>query len=236
MASNKASKYVSQQAKARRDLIRIKNERYVGKENPKTKKEELTTFGKIENFFHYYKIAIIAVIIVCITVVFAISEFTKKINYDMNVVIYTYNYFSDEQADKLEKYLEKYVGDVNGDGKVQVQAINCSYNKSSDDLEKMNNVMQKLAAELSAGDKSILFLTDAESFEELNGRTTPALFENEPIALGEEFYKETNLKDTPNLSEGLLLNYRRVKGTIIQKSDDSQECYKEAKKVIEKLK
>lgn len=236
MTSKKGSNYVSQQAKERRDLVRIKNERYAGKENPRTKKEDLTTFGKIENFLHYNKIAIIAVILVCAIAIFAISDFTNKVDYDMKVVIYTYNHFSNEQAEEVGKYFEKYVSDVNGDGKVTVQAVNCSYNKGGDDIEYMNYSLQKLAAELSTGDKSILYIVDIESFEELNGRTTPALFENESIVLGEEFYKETKLKDTPNLSEGLFLNYRRVIGTVLEKESDAKDCYKEAKKVIEKLK
>lgn len=239
MATPKKNKFISQQNKARKELLMVKKQGYVGKENPRTKKEELTTSGKIGNFLHYNKVVIGFIIFALIAAIVSVLEFTKKVDYDINVVIYTYNTVSDDQSQKIEKYFEKYVTDINGDGKVRVQAVNCSYNKGGDDIEYMNYSLQKLAAQLSGGDKSILFITDVESYEELNNRTDIPLFDCEAVALKEEFYKETSIEYEGNiitLPEGLGVCYRRVKGTILEKEDVSHECYKEAKKVIERLK
>lgn len=240
MASKNKKSIVAEQNKARKELLLIKAAQNNGVQEP-VKREEVPLTGtqKAENFWYYNKKLIAIMLLIIAGIIFIIAECSSNPDYDFKVVVYTNNIISDGQAAKIGEYFSKYAKDINGDGEVLVDVLNLSIDKSQSDNEYEYNIQQKLVSELSTGDKSLLYITDADSIEVLNEMSDVAILDGEPYVFGEEFYKQTTYTEdgvTLTLPEGFQLSCRRLKGTVLEKYDTAQEVYTESQRILEEIK
>ena len=94
----------------------------------------------------------------------------------------------------------------------------------------------KVQALLAADKQALLFITDDESFEFLNGvdKENP-LFVGEGVLLPEYIYEEVKEKTSYDLPEGLKLCYRRVSDTTLEKEKNVKKYFEQAKAIIEAI-
>ena len=171
-------------------------------------------------------------------IVFMCVECAKKEKYDIEAVAFTYSYIADDQLKILAEEMEKYCEDIDGDGKANVMPINCTYAKnSSAGATTQYTASTKVQALLAADKQALVFITDKESYEFLNGvdEENP-IFVGEPIEVSEELYKKVKDKTGYDLPEGLLISYRRVSGTTLEKEKKVADYYEQAKSIVQGLK
>ena len=87
----------------------------------------------------------------------------------------------------MEKYFEKYGKDINGDGEVNINIINCSYTNSSAALNIKTTYETRLQATVTAEANALLFITDDESYKHFTDVFGDKFFDGEPVLLSEEF-------------------------------------------------
>ena len=107
---------------------------------PKTPKE------KWDNFWFQYKWYVVAITAVTVVLAVLITQCATRTKYDMEVVYFTYTAALDEQTNAVAKYIAGYAEDVNGDGEINIQVVNCSFNGKSGDTQYRYTMMTKLQA------------------------------------------------------------------------------------------
>ena len=143
----------------------------------------------------------------------------------------------DQQADKIADYIEKYAEDMNGDGEVNVQILNCSFTDSASNTQYRYTMMTKLQSTIAADRNAMLYITDEDAYEYLDQISDGESFlEDEPYKLGSDFYEATADDEWGELPEGLTISCRRVSGTTLDKSDEAKENYDAAQDILEKIK
>ena len=105
---------------------------------PKTRKE------KLSNFWFHYKFHLIASVFTAIVLAVLITQCATRPQYDSEIVYFTYTPVLDEQLNKVSDYFEQYATDLNGDGEVKVQVINCSVSGMNQNTQYRNVQLQKL--------------------------------------------------------------------------------------------
>ena len=117
---------------------------------------------KWSNFWYYHKWHVIVLAIAAALAAYVAHDaFRPRPDYEIGLI--TSSSYPDEAVSLLEDEIEKYGEDLNGDGRVLVQ-INTYPFVPGDTSQLATASTVKLQADLSAGE-SMLFLTDAESFE-----------------------------------------------------------------------
>ncbi|HHW45813.1 MAG TPA: hypothetical protein GXX17_02750 [Clostridiales bacterium] len=145
-----------------------------------------------ENYWYYYKVHTIVFGFVILVMAIMISQCAKKVEPDCKVVLFTHKNVPSEVVAAMEQELEKFAGDYNGDGKITVEVVDCSYNPNNPNKNIMIAQLSKLQGELGLSE-SILFITDIQGFKYLDEQ---GLFETKdlfPDLDGKGF----NLKNTP---------------------------------------
>lgn len=178
---------------------------------PKTPKE------KWDNFWFQYKWYVVAITAVTVVLAVLITQCATRTKYDMEVVYFTYTAALDEQTNAVAKYIAGYAEDVNGDGEINIQVVNCSFNGKSGDTQYRYTMMTKLQAMIAGDQNAMLFITDEDSYKYLADLSNgDGLFDGEPFMLGEEFYKATETDSYGKLPEGLRIACRRVSDTVLE--------------------
>lgn len=209
--------------------------------------EPKTPRKKAENFWYYHKWHILAAVVAIIILFFVIRDMSSpKADYQIGMI--TSQYYPQQVVELLEKSIEPYAEDLNGDGRVIVQ-IN-PYSIISEDngpqLRLANQV--KLDADLSSG-ISMLFITDEESFQTQQKRN--AMFANIdgstpqadnidqskmriPLlklkAFSELSYEKT---DGTNLLDELGLSLRVYEGSAVEGQED--DYWNACRRLFQKL-
>lgn len=125
-------------------------------EGPKTFRE------KLSNFWYHNKWPVILITAAVVVLVVMFYQIFSKDNPDYSVVLVTKTMVSDDAADKLAAELKPYGRDVDGDGKVEIQAETLCV----DDTTQLGMISkQKLLAHFSAGD-AMFFVFDKQSYDE----------------------------------------------------------------------
>ena len=241
MAKQKKNEILEEQKRAREEFLKLKKiqsgELEAGPKYsevaivPKTRKE------KIANFWFHHKITVIAVTFITIVLSVLISQCAGRTNYDFEVVYFTYNPVLDGQLNKVGDYFEKYASDMNDDGEVNVQIINCSFSDDQQNQQYRSVQLQKLQSLMVADEKAMLFITDAESityFDKLS--SMGGFFEDEPFLLTKKFYDATKTEEFGPLPEGLQLSCRTCEGTTLEKNEAAVKSFTEAQKILKKIK
>lgn len=114
----------------------------------------LTTKEKISNFFYHYKVPVIICTIAVIVFGYLIYDTVTRVKPDLTIVS-TCNNGLEFRTDELCEYIEQFCPDLNGDGEVKVQIINCP---DSDNYQMQDSYNTKILAQLQM-DETVIFLT-----------------------------------------------------------------------------
>lgn len=233
---------LEEQRKAREEFLRLKKMQsgeidagpkpsevaYV----PKTPKE------KLANFWFQYKWHTIAIVVSLIVLTVLVAQCANRPVYDLEMVYFTYKPVLDDQTAEISEYFEELAKDLDGNGEVNVQVINCSLSDSSRDVQYRNTMLTKLQSIIAADEKALLFITDEKSIEYFNNiaKESGGLFEEEPLKLGEEFYEKTKTEAFGSLPEGLQISCRKISDTVLEKKSEIKKYKKESERILALLK
>lgn len=240
MANKKKNEILEEQRRAREEFLKLKKmQKGELKAEPKPSEIALVpkTFKeKCENFWFQYKWYVIGITAAVTALVLLIAQCMSVPNYDFSVVYFTYTPVVDKQTDLMADYFEKYGEDINGDGEVQVQVLNCSFSNEPGDIQYRNVQLQKLQAYIAGEYKAMLYITDEESIKYFdNIDDNESIFEGAPLELSEEFYKTTTIQELGRLPEGLTLSCRRIKDTRLEENDTAKATYAESLRLKNEL-
>ncbi len=221
--------FLEEQRRRQRDLVAAR----AARQNPEAvavaPKEEQApkTFGeRMQNFWFYNKFFVLAAIFLAVVLAIGIKQCAGREKFDTEVVLYTYHTYTPDQINAIEEELEKYGEDINGDGEVNYQIIDCAYDKTTI-FDQRNAKGGKLTANITSNDKAIMYITDAETFAQLQERYASEDIEffvdiglpnddGRSLILSQEFHNSVNAKSTAGLKlpEGLRIS-RRIAGKDI---------------------
>lgn len=113
----------------------------------------------IENFWYHYRYILLGTLFVIGVASFLIIDYVNTPKSDISVIV-----LPDEglslRLPELEKFLEKYAVDVNGDGKIHVSIMHIPVMNQNDPTISMAN-QAKLMAEMQSG-RTVLIISNAE--------------------------------------------------------------------------
>lgn len=241
MANKKESDTLRQRRFAQQEFLKLKKMQK-GELDAGPKPSEvaapLTFSQKLKNIWYHDKwaIAIVAALMVCIAIFTA--QCVTKTKFDATVVVFTYSITGDQNCEKMGEYLKPLCKDINNDGEVNINVINCSLEESQGNSNANYTTRMKASTIIANEASALLFITDDESYKYLSGLPKEIeLFEGEPIKFQEDFYefcKEAdNLFTTP---ENLQISCRTIEGTTIEKDKNIDTYYDQAQTVLNKLK
>lgn len=240
MAQKKESDTLRQRRIAQQEFLRLKKMQS-GELDAGPKPSEVATpltFGeKLKNIWYHDKFAlsVIAIIIVAITLL-CVQCATKTV-YDTTVIVFTHTITGEPNCKKMGEYLSSYCPDLNGDGEVNVNVVNCSINPNDNSDYSYTN-RSKAQSLLATDASALLFITDDDSYEYLMGLSESIpLFEGEPLEFDEDFYEfcvdPSGFFDTP---QDLQISCRTIKGAAIAKDKNIDKYYAQAQAILDGLK
>lgn len=241
MSEKDTNEILEEQRRARREFLELKKMQS-GEMAAPPKPSEVAVVPKTpkekwDNFWFQYKWYVVAITAITVVLAVLITQCATRTKYDLEVVYFTYTAALDEQTTAAAEYIAKYTGDINGDGEVHVQVVNCSFNNKSGDTQYRYTMMTKLQAMIAGDQSAMLFITDEESYKYLLNLSDGAgLFEGEPLMLGEDFYKATETEAYGKLPEGLRISCRRVSDTVLENKKDAAKAHKTAEKTLAAIK
>lgn len=126
--------------------------------------KEYTAWEKIGNFFYHNKMPLIVGALIVLLAVFLIRDVVTNKKPDVSIMIMASDSELDFRTGDIEKLLEPYCEDFNGDGEVYVRVSYLPAVYSDDNLDAYFNqsAQTKLMAEFQSGD-SIIVIADADT-------------------------------------------------------------------------
>ncbi|MEE0945853.1 MAG: hypothetical protein U0M42_03355 [Acutalibacteraceae bacterium] len=226
---------LAQRDKARKDFLELKRMQL---ENSEIKEEKVAYSGeikpitfmeKLSHFWYYYKIPVIAVAVAVVFVVFMCAQCMNREKSDVKIAIYDSNIVPDMYMGAIEDYFEQFCQDYNGDGKVVVTVMNCSYQAGGSSAQYQLTMQQKLQSIIVGDKETMLFITSQSGYDYLNSLTDINLLSQENIPLDEDFYKAVTLQEDIKMPQGLSLYYRNIEGTLIENDETAVESSENCK-------
>ncbi len=241
MAGKKHNEILDEQRHAREEFLMLKKmqngEIDAGPKPGEIALKPETFTEKRENFWYHYKWHTIGLIVTVAVLAILISQCVSRPKYDFNVVYFSYTPIMDNQAELVAEYFEKYGKDLNGDGKVEVGIMNCSFSETANDPQYKNTQLQKLQSYIVGEYKAILYITDDRSIKFFDNISSEgSFFDGEPVLLPQEFYDLTGKTEFGALPEGLKLSRRITKGTVLENNKTAVEVSKEAQRIYNLIK
>ncbi len=229
---------LKEQRKARQDFLDLKKMQH-GVMSPGPKPSEIAitpqTFEeKRKNFWFHYKWHTIGIAFLVIAITVMMVQCISREKSDLQVVYFTYDVCLETQVEKVEKYLEKYVTDIDGDGKVNVKIVNCSFAQDGE-IQFRNDTLTKVQTQIIGNKQALLYIMDQQAYEYLNGVVEEGVFLEE-VKFSESFFKATETKEYGRLPKGLGIYLRRLKGTVFENDTEAKLIHKESKSIIDKIK
>ena len=234
MSSNN---FLEEQRKRQRELVAARKAR----QNPDAvlpvtdtapEKVELTFSQKMVNFWFYNKWFVLGGLFLALTLGIAVHQCATREKFDTEVVLLTYESYTGGQLDAIERQLEQYGVDINGDGEVNVQIIDCSYTEN-ESIDLQNAKRQKLTANLASNENALLFLTSEETFKYLEDSYGTFFVDlnlpdndGKSIVLPESFYTAVDAESENGftLPRGLRIARRRAdQSTVIGNAKGIEE-------------
>lgn len=237
----KYSETLEQRKKAQREFLELKKMQQGAIEAPLKPSEEAIepkTFGeKVANFWFHYKVHMIFIVFFAVVIAFGVAQCLGRETYDARVVMYTQDYYTDTQMDVISDYLTPYFTDVDRDGEVEVQVINCSYNdEDTYDFDYVQSLATKLQAVIANEGDVQLFIVDEVKKQQLNSISNEGLeFFVDEAALPDDFYEAVKSGDF-EVPENLIIGRRIVSGTLIENKKNIDTYVSQAESVLEQIK
>lgn len=159
-------------------------------------------------YWFYYKWHMLAALVLALTIVICTAQCVMKVDPDYYVLFYAQNYYTDEALQEVTDELQKYSEDLNGDGKVKVMAVNCTF--SNNDTQRINTVRQQALLQMTT-DNTCFWVMDISGVE--------LYYNNDDIDI---FAKPTGFSQYDSHAE----NAECLKGfDIMKKLNDDSEFY-----------
>lgn len=233
----KKSETLKQREAAQRELIRLKKMQageLEAEKKEETKKPE-TFSDKLSNLFYYHKYKLIAAVIAIIAAVYFIFSAVTAVHYDAKAVIFCFEYFSEENRQDVADYLEGYYEDINGNGKIELSVVDCSFVSGLDTAQYANTMMTKIQALLVGEKDAMLFLLDEDSLKHLNSisKNVELFAEDGIVELSDQFYDVLGDETKTAQNGKRYLCLRSIDGTTLE--GEAEENYKAAKKALERI-
>ncbi len=206
-----------------------------------TEKRELHGWEKVSNIWYHDKMWIILGTFFALVIGFIIYDTVTKVDPDVEILLICDNVLqNDESAKLLEKRIEQYTPDINGDGNVKVQVIICPLNDYKYNMIYQTN-SQKFFANLQQ-DRIIMVLTDSNTDPDLQALMTtelPAKIPDNPyiddkgLSLNFGFLAEE--LNAPLLPNDIHLCMRRPVNTLDGNIEDMQKNFDRDLQIITDL-
>lgn len=198
----------------------------------------MTIREKLQNFWYYYKAHTLVVLAIVVVFVSLAAQCAANDPYDYSVTLYMAKLMPEPILDTMAQELARFGTDQNGDGKVRVEIIDCSY--GDNDNVRLNQIA-KLQARLTQGE-SILFLTDETCYRSLDEME---LFDT-VTCLPDRDGKALQLANSPMntavarvagnyMPADFFISKRRVAGTAIEGKDDAERFEQASVELLERL-
>lgn len=239
MAKKKESETLRQRKHAQQEFLKLKKMQQ-GELDAGPKPSETAvplTFGeKLKNIWYHDKLILFILLIIIAAIVFCCVQCATKTDFDATVVLYTHKITGEPNCNAMGEYLKQFCPDLNGDGEINVNVINCSTNP--DDKGDYSYTNREKTIYLLANDASaLLFITDDSSYQFLMSRSDNIeIFEGEPLEFEDDFYEicvdPSGFFETPN---DLQISCRTIKGSSIEKSKKVDTYYAQAQAILEGL-
>lgn len=239
MSQKKESQTLRQRKFAQQEFIKLKKMQQ-GELDAGPKPSELAvplTFGeKIKNIWYHDKFALSVITLIIVAIVLLCVQCATKTVYDATVVVFTHEITGEPNCKKMGEYLTPFCPDLNGDGEININVVNCSINP--DDRSDYSFTNRSKAQSLIANDASaLLFITDDSSYKYLMSLSNNiSLFEGEPLEFQDDFYEfcvdPSGFYDTP---DELQISCRTIKGSAIEKNKKVDTYYAQAQAILEAL-
>lgn len=235
----KKNEILEEQRRAREEFLKLKRMQNGQEIEPESeaKVAEMTFSQKADNFWYHYKWYVIGLLALVFSIAFMMVQCMNKEKHDLEIVYFSYTATVDTQTEKIAEYFEKYAEDIDGDGKANIQVINCSLNPDIGDRKYRDSILQKIQARIMSGEKSLLYITDSESVKYFDlMETTVPLFEENTCALGPDFYDAVKIEGVPPLPDGLTLRIRNISGTLLEMKSATEKNYNESIRILNAIK
>ena len=233
-----SNKIIDEQRRARNEFIKLK-QMQKGEISAESKSEEIVpiTFKeKIQNYWYHFKWHTILSVFLIVVIAVSVTQCVNREKQDMIVVMFAYSMVADSQMSRVEEYIEQYATDIDGNGKVAVQVVNCSFNQKSGNRQYAQAVLQKVQAMIATEPKAILYIVDENAEKYINTITENGVFESETKLLSEEFYSKCGgTEEYETLPEGLKIAYRKISDTTMEKNELAKKVHSAAKEVYNKI-
>lgn len=233
------NKTLEEQRRARQEFLELKQMQSGEREPepiihesdvmPKTAKE------KIKNNWYHDKWLIIIGILLAILVLAVIIQTATKPKYDLSVVLFTSEPVYSTNADRAAEYLAKYCDDINGDGKANIQIINCSYNAKDESGNDLATKISKLQAVLASEADALLYITDDKCLDYMHQIADGSVFEGEALSFSEDFYDYCNEGQYFTMPQGLSISCRSTENALISANKNIDTYYEQAQKILNGL-
>ncbi len=185
------------------------------------------TFGqKMSNIWYHYKWAIVVGFLVAVLLTVCTVQCARRVDADLKIIIYGHQYIDDTG---IEQLAEKYVDDINKDGKKKVEIINCSYNASTGSVQYSSSFRQKMTCMITAENSALLYICDRSGYDDYMSHFAD-LFLGEPVELNETFY---GVSET--LPEGLLICCRNADNPNMKKDKHINEYFENSQRIYKAL-
>ena len=236
--SEKRNEIMEEQRRAREEYIKLKKMQQ-GELAPEAKPSEVAvapkTFGeKAANFWYHYKLHTIFTAFLIMVLAICITQCATRTKYDFGVMYFAYETALDTQTQAIADYFEQFAEDVNGDGEVNIQVINCSVTDSDKDPSRFT-IFSKVQAVLAAEENVSVYVVDEKAMEYFDNALNTSIFTEEPMPLNEAFYKKTTVGEF-SLPKGLSIGLRTIKGTTFEENENAVTAHKAGEKFMEKFK
>lgn len=113
-------------------------------------------------YWFYYKWHIFFTLFFGIAIAICVTQCATKVNPDCYVLFNSNIFISDQQLNETADDLEKYVDDINGDDKIELVAVNCTYPKGNQ--TRMAQVNQLAVLQMQSDDTHI-WIVDKKGIE-----------------------------------------------------------------------
>lgn len=241
MAEKSQNEILAEQRKARKQYLELKKmqqedtapEREVHREAELKTPEE-----KAKHIWYYYKWGIILVVLAAVILAVSVRQCVTATKYDFGIVAFTYSSVSTESLEKLADYMAEQCEDINGDGEVNIEIINCSYDaKAASDAQYQTTVHTKVQAILSADHDKLIYITDSDGYKFIMGEENEndGLFTGEPYVITEE-QRQKMIENEIYIPEGTQISLRAVEGTWLEGKKGIDDIFSQSQKALEKLK
>lgn len=242
MSEHMHNETLEQQRKARQEFLELKKMQRGesgAAHNPDGDAVVPKTPGeKIANFWYHYKWHVAAVILAAIVVAVSVTHCATEVKSDFEVVVFSYSSLSDNQLAPLKAYMEGMCEDINGDGTVSIQFVNCSYDKSDNNAQYEYTMLTKIQAILASEDNTLLYISDDESYKYLSeSDDCEGLFVEEPCKIGQNLISKLSSESENGISlpDNLQISCRVVKGSAIEGKKNIDKIEEQSKKIIEAI-